>query len=191
MNKGIASAILSSVVGILPLVPFCRPLPDGTAKAAGADQTKPASPSNVFKVATYDANPEHLWNRLYAALYVRTTDDGQSHGQDGLDPLLWEDSTYLLTEPRYHQVLSLLNEFLDRRGEKLIAHPLKRALFQHDLWAVFDWLADPSVERVSKTAHLGAQRLALRNRLAPVIRRLALSVEQIEKLPDNYRVAVA
>ena len=124
MNKAITCAIMGSVVGILPLVPFCRPLSDGTANAAAADETKPASPSNPFKVAVYDADPEHLWNRLYAALYVRTMDDGQSHGQDELDPLLWENSTYLLTEPRYQQVLGLLNEFLDRRGETLIAHPL-------------------------------------------------------------------
>jgi hypothetical protein len=122
---------------------------------------------------------------------LRTTADGQSYGQDELDPFLWEDSTYLLKEPRYQQVLGLLNEFLDRRGEKLIAHPLKRALLQHDLWAVFDWLADPTVAHVSKTAHLGAERRALRNRLAAAIRRLALSVEQIEKLPDNYSIAVA
>ena len=191
MNKGSTCAIMSSVVGILPLVPFCFCRLDGTARAAGADQTTPASPSNPFKVAIYDADPEHLWNRLYAALYVRTTEDGQSHGQEELDPLLWDNSTYLLREPRYQQVLGLLNEFLDRRGEKLIAHPLKKALLQHDLWAVFDWLADPYVEHVSTTAHLGAERRALRNRLAPVIRRLALSVEQIEKLPDNYSVAVA
>jgi len=191
MNKGISYAIILSVVGILLLVPFCRTLPVGTIKAGGTDQTKPASPAKPFKVAIYDADPEHLWNRLYAALYVRTTDDGHSHGQDELDPLLWENSTYLLTEPRYQQVLGLLNEFLDRRGEKLIAHPLKRALLQHDLWAVFDWLADPNVEHVSTTAHLGPERRALRNRLAPVIRRLALSVKQIETLPDNYSVAVA
>jgi hypothetical protein len=126
---------------------------------------------------------------LYAALYVRTTDDGQPHGQDELDPLLWENSTYLLSEPRYQQVLGLLNEFLERRGERLIAHPLKKAVFQHDLWAVFDWLADPSVE--PKMADAGAKRRTLRNRLAPVIRSLALSVEQIERLPDNYSVAVA
>jgi len=191
MNKAITYAIMFSVVCTLPLVPFFRPLVDGTAKAAAADQTKPASPSNPFKVAVYDADPEHLWNRLYAALYVRATGDDQSHGQDELDPLLWENSTYLLTEPRYQQVLGLLNEFLDRRGEELIAHPLKRALLQHDLWAVFDWLADPVVEHVSTTARLGAERRALRNRLAPVIRRLALSVEQIDKLPDNYNAAVA
>jgi hypothetical protein len=65
-----------------------------------------------------------LWNRLYAALYVRTADDGQTYGLDDLDPLLWENSPYLLTEPRYQQVLDLLNEFLNKRGEKLIALPL-------------------------------------------------------------------
>src|SRR5262245_3050281 len=147
MNKGITCAIMLSVVGILPLVPFCRPLAEGAAKAAGADRTKLASPSNPFQVAVYDTDPEHLWNRLYAALYVRTTDDGQSHGQDELDPLLWENSTYLLTEPRYQQVLGLLNEFLVKGGDKLIEDPLRRALFQHDLWAVFGWLA---------AAHAGA-----------------------------------
>jgi hypothetical protein len=190
MNKGITWAVLS-VVGFLPLVPFCAPLPDAAARVMGADQPKLTSPSSTFKVDVYDADPEHLWNRLYAAIYVRTTDDGQVYGRDELDPLLWETSTYLLREPRYHQVLDLQNEFLDKRGDKLITHPLKRALLQHDLWAVFDWLADPYVEQVSKTAHLGAERRALRNRLATMIRRLALSVEQIEKLPDNYAVAVA
>src|SRR5262249_18470533 len=148
----------------------------------------PSSPSHV---AVYDADPEHLWNRLYAALYVRTTDDGHSYGLDELHPLLWENSSYLLTGPRYQQVLGLLDEFLDKRGERLIAHPLKRALFQPALWAIFDWMADPYVERVSKTAYLAAERRALRNRLAPIIHRLALSAEQIEKLPDNYGVAVA
>src|SRR5262245_40829657 len=75
MNKGITRAITLSVVGILPLAPFCRPIPDGTVRAAGPDQTNPAPPSKPFKVAVYDADPEHLWNRLYAALYVRTADD--------------------------------------------------------------------------------------------------------------------
>jgi hypothetical protein len=182
---------MASVVCSLPLVPFfsCRLLPGGTVKAAGAGQTRPISPSDPFKVAVYDADPGHLWNRLYAALYVRTTDDGQSHGQDELDPLVWENSTYLLTEPRYQQILGLLNEFLERRGDKFIADPLKIAVFQHDLWAVFDWLADPAVE--PKVVDAGAKRRALRNGLAPVIRSLALSVEQIDRLPDNYRVALA
>lgn len=189
MIKGFIHAITWSGVAILALVFFCRAVPDGIGRAAGPDQPKPASPSNPSKVAIYDADPEHLWNRLYAALYVRTTDDGHSYGQDELDPLLWPSSTYLLTTPRYEQVLALLNEFLDKRSEKFIAHPLKRALFQHDLWAVFDWLADP--EHLWKRGHLTTERQALRNRLAPIIRRLAFSVEQIETLPDNYSIALA
>jgi hypothetical protein len=191
MIRGFIHAITWSGVAILTLVFFCRAVPDGIVRAADPDQSKPVSPSNPSKVAIYDPDPQHLWNRLYAALCVRTTDDGQSYGQDELDPLLWENSTYLLTESRYQQVLGLLNEFLDKRGEKLIAHPLKRALFQHDLWAIFDWLADPEAEHVGKRAHLSAERRALRNRLAPLICRLVLSVEQIETLPDNYSLALA
>jgi hypothetical protein len=165
---------------------FPGPVHDNALRAA-----EPASSSGPSKLAVYDADPGHLWNRLYAALYMRTTDDGQSSGQDDLDPFLWPSSTYLLAEPRHGQILGLLNEFLDKRGEKLIAQPLKRAFFQNDLWAIFDWLADPDAEHVEKRARFMAERRALRNRLAPIIRRLALSVEQIETLPDNYRVALA
>jgi hypothetical protein len=39
-------------------------------------------------VTIYGANPEHLWNRLHSALFVRTASDKKSHGQDELDPLL-------------------------------------------------------------------------------------------------------
>ncbi len=181
MSNRITRAIKWSAVCALSLFPL--------SSSAAAGQTEPISPSSPFKVAVYDADPEHLWNRLYAALYVRTTDDGQSLGQDELDPLLWENSTYLLREPRYQQVLGLLNEFLERRGERLIAQPLKKAVFQHDLWAVFDWLADPAVE--PRIADAGDKRRTLRNRLAPVIRSLALPAGQINQLPDNYGVAVA
>lgn len=166
------------------LVLVLRPDSVESVRAAEPDQTKP-------EAAVYDADPQHLWNRLYDALYVRVTEDGQSFGRGELDPLLWEHSTYLLAEPRYSTVLGLLNEFLDKDGEKLSDQPLKRALFQHDLWAVFDWLADPNVEYALQTAKFGEQRHALRVRLAAIIRRLALSAEEIDKLPDNYGIAVA
>lgn len=188
MKQRIIYATIAPAVVILPLVLFWRPLHVWTAKAGGAE---PASPLNTVAVTNYDADPEHLWNRLYAALYVRSTADGHSFGQDDLDPYLWEDSTYLLREPRYQQAVGLLNEFLDSHGENLVAQPLKRAKLQHDLWAVFDWLADPYVENVSKTTHFGVERRALRTLLAPAIRRLALSAEQIDQLPDNFRAAVA
>lgn len=188
MYKGIIYLITLSTAAMLLA---CRPTTDGTVTAAEADETKAASPSNPTEVAVYDADSQHLWNRLYAALYVRAAEDGQSYGQDELDPLLWENSTYLLAEPRYQLVFGLLNEFLEKHGETLVTQPLRRAVFQHDLWAIFDWLADPNVEYVLHTAKLGEQRRALRSRLAPIIHRVALSAEEIDGLPDNYRVALA
>ena len=106
MYKGIIYLITLSTVAMLLA---CRPTTDGTLTAAEADETKAASPSNPTEVAVYDTDSQHLWNRLYAALYVRAAGDGQSYGQDELDPLLWENSTYLLAEPRYQLVFGLLN----------------------------------------------------------------------------------
>jgi hypothetical protein len=65
----------------------------------------------------------------------------------------------------------------------LIADPLKRAWFQRDLLAVNDWLSLPSDERVQS-------RSELQRRIAEVIRRVALSEDQGQKLPDNYEDAV-
>jgi hypothetical protein len=147
------------------------------------------------KVSIYDPNVRHLWNRLHAALYVRTAPDGKTFGEDGLDPLLWPSSKYLLTKLRYQQAIDLLDEFLNGNGEKLIQDPLKRAVLQHDLWSVFDWLAEShagySGYRSDKANNLPAERRALAKRLAQAIQRLALSREQIRALPDNYAAAVA
>ena len=65
-------------------------------------------------------------------------------------------------------------------AKKLIEDPLRRAVLQHDMWAVFDWLARKSPREQVRARH------QLRMRLASVIRRLALSKSEIEKLPDTY-----
>src|SRR5262249_22255296 len=154
-------------------------------------RAQPAPAAGPAKAAIYDPNPQHLWNRLYAALYVRTTPDGKTYGEDELDPLLWPSSKYLLTEPRHQRAIALLDEFHTKNGEKLIPDPLKRALLQRDLWAIFDWLADPDAEYQRETGTLMAERRKLQVRLARVIRRLALPADQLQALPDNYAAAVA
>src|SRR5262245_4507746 len=35
--------------------------------------------------AIYDSNPDHLWNRLHHAFYVRTARNGEEYGRDELD----------------------------------------------------------------------------------------------------------
>ena len=101
------------------------------------------------KMDLYDPDPQHLWNRLHEALFIRTDLDGVQHGFDQLTLLYWAGQApsypgtkHLLIEPAYTQALATLDQFLSTQGERLIRDPLKRALLQHDLWALFDWSVD-------------------------------------------------
>jgi hypothetical protein len=154
-------------------------------------------------VGPYDPDPKHLWNRLHQALHVRLTDyrggeeqlleaEHRAYDADELDPSLWHHARYLLNGPGRKPALAVLDEFLRKNGERLVGDPLKKALLQRDLWAVFDWCAEPAWETYSKKAdQFRTERRALATRLAPVIRRLALTVDQIKALPDNYAAALA
>lgn len=131
----------------------------------------------------YDSDSDHLWNRVLRQFYSRTTPQGNEYGQDVLDPLLWWDTVYLLEGEPYQQAIALLDEFLTTDGAELITDPLKRAVFQRDLWAVFDWAAFGDDHPV--------QRAALSERLARMMQQVALTDAQISALPDNYAQAVA
>jgi hypothetical protein len=142
-------------------------------------------------VPVYDADPTHLWNRLYSAFYLRTDSGGKVYGQDELDPLLWPDSKVFLVGRHHQQVVALLDEFLARDGDRLVQDPLKRALLQRDLWAIFDWLANSYAVYQTVKDGFEPERRALQTRLARVIRRLALSDAEMERLTDNYAAALA
>jgi len=131
----------------------------------------------------YADDPNHLWNRVHRQLLVRVAPGRGEYGADEIDPLLWRETKYLLTEPSHSQTIRLLDEFLEARAERLIGDPVRRAVFQHDLWAVFDWLAGGGGDNQDA-------RVALMTRLARLIRRVALDHDQIERLPDNYAMAV-
>jgi hypothetical protein len=133
-----------------------------------------------------------LWNRLHAALFVRVGPDGRAYGQDHLEPLLWVGSRHLLEAQSHRRALALLEEFLKQKGENLVEDPLKRAVLQRDLWLVFNWLEGhhshfhgPALTE----EQVRAAQDRLRRPLAAVIGRLALTADQIKKLPDNYAVA--
>ena len=131
----------------------------------------------------YNPDPDHLWNRVFCQLYRRAAANGEKYGANELDPLLWFDTTYLLDGVSHQQAIQVLDEFLSTDAENLIDDPLRRAMFQHDMWAVFDWLA-------SQPEPYPSEREALKMRLAQIIKRVALSKEEIYSLPDNYALAV-
>src|SRR5262249_5856984 len=102
--------------------------------------------------------------------------------------LLWIGSRHLLQGPSQERAIRLLNEFLDKRGEKLIDDPLKRALLQRDLWMIYSWLEGPHPGIAAEQLAKAQQRLG-RPRAA-IIRRRALRPEQVGKLSDHYADAV-
>ena len=152
----------------------------GDGKSADAQsQPQPAPPT----LAIYASDSDHIWNRLLRLFYVRHARDGQPYGGDELDPYLWEQTKYLLSGSSHDQALKLLDEFLGQRSERLITDALKRALFQRDLLAIYGWLSSPLDEQTQG-------RLELQKRVAEIIRRLALSADQVRELPDNYEEAI-
>lgn len=129
----------------------------------------------------YDSDTNHLWNRLNETLFERTAQDGKKYGLDELDILYWNRTTNLLAGVSHQRAISVLDEFINKHGEKLIRDPLKRALLQRDLWELFDWTASPW-----PNTSYAPERKELQKRLVAVIRRLALTTNEIAKLPDNH-----
>jgi hypothetical protein len=147
-----------------------------------ADQVTPA------RFAPYAADAEDPWNRLHRALFVRETPDGVRRVHS-IDPLLYRGGTYLLEGEPHSRAIALLDQFLAKPDGRPIDNPLQRLFFQHDLWAAFDYVAWYPDEWVFRSRYEPAA-IALRNRLAKAISRLALDDREVAALSDNYALAV-
>jgi len=143
-----------------------------------------ASPQEVERVKIYDPDPGHLWNRLYATLCVRNSPDRARSGYDRVDPLIWSETRHLLEGASHAPALAILDEALTRHAERLVADPLRRALLQRDLWALFEWTPYDNSDK-------DPAKRALRLRLGALIGRLALTEQELKKLPDTYAAALA
>jgi hypothetical protein len=126
----------------------------------------------------YDPSPQA--NRLHAALLMRYGSDGRWHGEDRVDPLYWATTTHLLVGDSHREALVALDEFLAAPDAITRLTALQRTLLQNDLWRLFNWAAGE--EQVGRHSH---EAFALMKRLGPAIKALALSKEEIKRLPDN------
>jgi hypothetical protein len=153
----------------------------------------------------FDRDPNHPWNRLHECFFVRTTPDGMTYSREDLAPPFQALSKYLLEGPSYQKAISALDDFLNRRSDELIHSPVKRAVLQRDLWAVFgttagtvslrwwevgDQVLKTGFEELSDEQFGRKQaRREIQRRLVAVMRRLALRPEEVAALPNNLRQA--
>jgi hypothetical protein len=146
----------------------------------------------------YDADPQHLWNRLHAAISIRESDLPSKRGGtpvkrieggDRIEFLGWPGTTYWDEPATVDRIEALLAEFKTQHGEQLIDDPLKKVILQRDLWTVFDYSMSRNIERRGDL-ETRKRRQELCRQLAEAIRTLALPADQLANLPDNYAIAV-
>ena len=143
------------------------------ASNSSASKAVSARPDDI---RLYDDDAGHLWNRIASALNTWTSkQNGKSIYLE--DPLLWPNDELSLTGECQRAALPLLDDFLMTHGERLVTSPIKRAIFQSNLWLLYDWAS-------------AVRETGLRKRLAAIMRRVALSTEEIASLPDLYALGV-
>lgn len=114
-------------------------------------------------------------------------------GDRPIDPLYappaftFEGSRQLLTNPPYEMLVSALQDALNDTTPRT---PVARALFQSDLWSAYDilhWDLFPQDQGTILDTH----KHVISDLLARLIKKIALTPQEIESLPDNYAVASA
>jgi len=146
----------------------------------------------------YDPDPQSLVNRVFAAFYIRAseipgkrggTPIRRIEGGDVIDFLAWPGSAYWSEPETCRRLSSLVDECLDNLPRLRPADPLRRAMLQRDLWAVFDFYAGRNIARDGDKATRD-RRDEICRKLARLIHGLTLSPAEIESLPDTYATAI-
>lgn len=135
----------------------------------------------------YDGDAKHPWNELHRALFTWRPTRPEKTVSEGYeaDPLFWPlgAAPWTFSEA----VSKALVRFDEAAAE---TDPLKRALLQHDVWMFLDGLeGQPLGEARSLPPETEESRAEIRRRLVPLLRRLALTPEELRGLPDTYAAA--
>jgi hypothetical protein len=132
----------------------------------------------------YDADPNHIWNRLHRALYRRETETVVNTVDDELDPLLWVTTKYLLNDPANRQALTSWMSFFRRTAKR-------RSTIPETSNATKETLGHLRLDTLTVSTVCKRQRESrISNRLVQAIKRLALSQQQIASLPNTYKQAI-
>ena len=149
-----------------------------SATAARAMEDEVAAPQR-------SAEPAAAYTRLYESIMIRQGPDGKSYGADALDPLLvWHPSKFLIEGKSRERLIAALDAFASQPSRKFeIYTDVQRAVMQRLLWAVFDFTA-------KRGGNASEGKRAIQQKLVPIVRRLSLSRDAINALPDNFAATV-
>jgi hypothetical protein len=162
-----------------------------------------ATPEPPDQKPLFHSDADHIWNRLHRHVCLR---DGKS-GIDEREPLspggTGPLSTFLIKGKSHETAVALLDEFNKLAVDRRVKEPLKRAIFQHDLWEAFtsttpearQFIFADVTGRTLKAQHFvdpgdaGLEdtrpRRDVQKRLVQAIRAVALTPREIAGLPDN------
>jgi hypothetical protein len=159
--------------------------------------------------ALFDADADHVWNRAHRVLY-HADSQRDVDSQEPLEPngFSWKDSRFLDPKASPKAAMNGLDALLAAGARASVKDPLRRAVFQHDLWAAFvdttgpvmptdkdvvkGWKLDgqPFLDQGDASLPRRPERRALQRRLVQALRMTALTEEEIKRLPDNLADAV-
>ena len=107
---------VAAIAGILPTLHQADSPTAGLSKAMAPILINPEV-TDCENFLPYATAPSHAWNRVHRQLLERRDKNGKVWGCDEVDPLLWQQSTHLLTSPAYPETVRLLDEFTRTHAE--------------------------------------------------------------------------
>ena len=99
----------------------------------------------------FHPDPGHPWNELHRNLNTRTTFTGETYVHYGLEPASVPRSKFLIEGKSRRRTLRLLDDLL--ASNQTIKDPVKRAIMQRDLYAVFIDTADADLPTNNRAAN--------------------------------------
>src|SRR4051794_10589485 len=139
----------------------------------------------------FDADPQHLWNRLFAAVTIRPSrlpsvrggpPVARIEGGDRIEFFSWGGTTYWDESANVAELERHRDQLLGTAGERLQPDPVNGVLREHGLWSFFDFLMVRHIAR-GGTPEPRHRRNEVCRKLARAIQSLALPPATLAKLP--------
>jgi hypothetical protein len=206
-------------LAILCLAVTALAFPVLTASSSGDSSEKPPDKIQDAPQPIYSDSPNDPWNRIFYHLFtrrmeVRVSDEypeaapftefrkGSTRlvstrtferleiGDRAIDPLypnFFNDASArrVLTDPAYSAFVKALQEAVSESAPR---SPVARALMQTDLWSAYDHLYGEYAR--PDQSELEQHRRVIEDLLGHLIKKIALTPEEIRSLPNNYSAAM-